>query len=433
LNGYPKDPNYAAITAWAPLQSVVAADKFTITFNWKQGTSPVAELSVMQEQGADNSIECPDVVAAGNLNDWHHAVGTGPFILTNFVDSSSATYIANPNYWGTDLRWVQNKLPYISNYTLLIIPDAATAEAAMRTGKIDGYSSMPTPDALNMMKTNPEIIVKQKPQGTEYTLDPRNDVAPFADIRVREAMQFAINIPLIASSYYQGYATPWPASLTENQMGLSGWGVAYTNWPTNTQAQYAYNPTLAKQLLAAAGYPNGFNTDVVVESDADINLYGIAQAELAQIGINMTINTMPPTSWQSYVITNHKEDALSARNQGILGLTSDIFTQLAMFTPGSQSNYILVNDPTMTNYYNQAVAAQNVPAEQTILQQANLYVAQHHFAISLAQPSIFNMVQPWIKGNPGANTFGDTVTGAGFGDGVPVGVWIDSALKTSMH
>ena len=102
------------------------------------------------------------------------------------------------------------------------------------------------------------------------------------------------------------------------------------------------------------------------------------------------------------------------------------------FTPGYQTNYILVNDPVMTNFNNQAIAAQSVAAVQQLLHDANLYVAQNHFAISLAQPSTFNMVQPWIGGAVGANTLGDAVTGAGFGDGSPIAVWINQALKTSL-
>jgi hypothetical protein len=85
----------------------------------------------------------------------------------------------------------------------------------------------------------------------------------------------------------------------------------------------------------------------------------------------------------------------------------------------------------MTNFNSEAIAAQSISAVQTLLQQANLYVAQQHFAISLAQPSIFDMVQPWVGGNPGTNSLGDAVTGAGFGDGVPLAVWIDQNLKSS--
>jgi len=434
LGGQPPDTYYASVTAWAPLKSVVATDKFTVTFNWAPGTSSFAILTQMQAPGADDSFECPEAVAQwGNLYDWHHAIGTGPFILTDFVDSSSATYMANPNYWGKDLRWPNNKLPYIDELKVLIIPNYNTAEAAFRVGKIDSFTSMPVQDAVAMMKTNPEIVVKQVPKGNEYTLDPRNDVAPFNNLNVRIALQHAIDIPTIAKTYYQGFATPWPASLTENQMGLGGWGVAYPDWPDSTKAEYTYDPALAKKMLADAGFPNGFTTDLVLENDGDIDLYNIVQSELKAIGVTMTIQTMDAASWGSYVMTSHKEDALCARNQGLMGFNFDIYRQLMRYgLKGYQTNYILVDDAYCQKEYAAALVAQSSDEIQKILHDVNLYIATQHFAISLAQPSSFNMVQPWIKGNPGANALGDALTGAGFADGCPIAVWIDQNLKTSM-
>lgn len=441
LNGYPKDPYYSSVASWSPLQSITATDKFTVTFNWTPGTSPVSILTIMQAGGADNSIEAPEVVAANTtatspyLTSWKSAVGTGPFIMSDFVDSSSATYVKNPNYFGKDLRFPNNQLPYIDGFKMLIIPSDATAEAAFRVGKIDALpgSTLPVQDALAIMKTNPEVIVKQKPQGNEYTLDPRNDVAPFNNLNVRIALQHAIDIPTIAKTLYQGYATPWPASLTENQMGQGGWGVAYPDWPASTKAEYTYDPTLAKKMLADAGFPTGFTTDLVLENDSDLDLYNIVQSELAAVGVKMTIQQMDPASWQSYVMTSHKYDALAARNQGLMGFNFDIFRQFMRYgVLGYQSDYIMVNDATCQKAYTDANAAQSVNEVQKLLQNINLYIATQHFAISLAQPSSFNLVQPWIKGNPGANTLGDAVTGGGFGDGVPVGIWIDTAMKTKL-
>jgi peptide/nickel transport system substrate-binding protein len=439
LNGYPKDPYYATVTGWAPLTSIVANDKFTVTFNWTPGTSPVNILTIMQAGGADNSIECPEVVAANTtasspyITNWRAAVGTGPYMLSDFVDSSSATYVKNPNYWGTDLRWPQNKLPYLDSFKMLVIPNASTALAAFRVGKIDTYGNMFVPDALPLMKTNPEIIAKQKPQGNEYTLDPRNDVKPFNDINVRIALQHAIDIPTIASQYYSGYATPWPASLTENQMGLGGWGVAYPDWPQATKDQYTYDPALAKKMLADAGFPNGFTTNLVLESDAEVDLYNIVKSELAAVGVNMSIQLMDPASWQSYCMTSHKYDALCARNQGLMGFNFDIFRQFMRYgVPGYQSNYILVDDKVCQKAYNDALVAQSVDEVQKLLQNVNLYIATQHFVISLAQPSSFNMVQPWIKGNAGSNTLGSATTGSGFGDGCPMAIWVDQAMKTKL-
>ena len=94
-NGFSKDPYYVSVTGWNPLLSVVATDKYTVTFNWQQGAvGPTSILTIMEAAGADNSIEAPEAVAAyttatqPQLLNWQNAVGTGPFILKDFVDSS---------------------------------------------------------------------------------------------------------------------------------------------------------------------------------------------------------------------------------------------------------------------------------------------------------------------------------------------------------
>ena len=58
----------------------------------------------------------------GDLRDWHHAIGTGPFILNDFISGDSATLIKNPDYWGHDERYPQNQLPYVDKLKFRIIP-----------------------------------------------------------------------------------------------------------------------------------------------------------------------------------------------------------------------------------------------------------------------------------------------------------------------
>jgi len=95
-------------------------------------------METLQAGGGDLLLENPEAVKMwGDVNDWHHAIGTGPFILKDFVSGSAATLVSNPNYWGYDERYPQNKLPYIDTLKVLIIPDQATALAALRTGKVD--------------------------------------------------------------------------------------------------------------------------------------------------------------------------------------------------------------------------------------------------------------------------------------------------------
>jgi peptide/nickel transport system substrate-binding protein len=78
-----------------------------------------------------------DVVETyGDMKDWRNVCGTGAFMLTDYVDGSSLTYKKNPDYWGYDPLHPKNKLPYVDECKQLIIEDASTQTAALRTGGI---------------------------------------------------------------------------------------------------------------------------------------------------------------------------------------------------------------------------------------------------------------------------------------------------------
>jgi len=96
---------------------------------------------VMQRQ----CIENPEAVKKwGDLADWHHAVGTGPFILKNFVPNNEALLVKDPNYWGHDERYPQNKVPYMDSIKYAIITDDNAALEAMRAGKSISWTGFPT-------------------------------------------------------------------------------------------------------------------------------------------------------------------------------------------------------------------------------------------------------------------------------------------------
>jgi peptide/nickel transport system substrate-binding protein len=431
-NGYTVvDPWFATTAVWQNLLSVTASDKYTVVFTWKPNINPLLIEEGFIPVVADNYIECPEAVTAyTNANNpaivnWHYAVGTGPFLLTDFVDGSTATYAANHSYWGYDERWPQNRLPYLATYQVLIIPSTSTALAALRTGKIDsmGTSSagLSAVVAQQVAQTNPSIIQHVVPPNTELTMDPRVDLAPYNNINVRMALQEAINIPLIASTYYQGTATPFPCSLTQNQMGVGGWGLPYNQWPAALQQQYAFNTTNAKALLASAGYPSGFNTDIVLQNTVDMGLFGIVQSELAVVGINMSMTVMDTGTWQATVLNGHKQDALASRG-GQLGNNYDPFRQLNRLTTGYSVNYMMINDPVFNAFYPAAQSATSVDQVKQILQQANLYVAQQFWCTCLAGPYAYCLTQPWVKGCSGATPLGPITY---YGD------WIDQGLKNS--
>jgi peptide/nickel transport system substrate-binding protein len=335
--------------------------------------------------------------------------------------------VKNPDYWQYDVRYPQNKLPYINELKVLIIPDDATALAGLRAGKIDDLDGMSFQQAQDIKKTNPEIVQVKVPCSFGLTIDPRNDVKPFNDIKVRQVMQMAIDLPTIAKNYYNDTVDPYPVALTSRYM--TGWGLPYSLWPQDLKDQYAYNPTKAKQLLSDAGYPNGFDTDIMVDSAYDMDLLQIVQSYFNAVNIRMTIKTLDLASWVTIVNTSHKHDQISARSTGVmLGKTTEPISQLTKFLSNSTETAI-VRDTVYDAFYTKALAVTTVDQVKQIVSDCNKYIAQQHYVISLLQPMYYSLVQPWLKGYNGQSNAISGADGPSLLFFYPARFWIDQKVK----
>jgi len=423
-------PYQAAVNAFQDLISVTAIDKYTIVFKFKI-SNPEIIKETMHAVDLSLCIENPNAVQKwGDVRDWHHAIGTGSFMLKDFVPGKVATLSKNPNYWGHDERYPENQLPYINTVKYLYIPDDKEALDAMRAGKIDVIDCVSPVQAEEMRKTNPEIIQVLTPLPPTISLDPRIDVKPFNDIRVRRAMQKAIDLPTIAKTYYHGLVEPYPDTLTSRYM--KGWGFPYEEWPQDLKDEYNYDPMAAKQLLSESGYPDGFKTNLVADTAGDMNLLKIIQSYLYQIGIDMEIRPMETNNWNNFVV-NRKHDQMVHHPAGHLGHTSSPLRDLYRFRTGSPDNYGMVSDPVFDALYEKARMATTLEEVLQIFRDANEYVARQHIAISVLQPMAYSLCQPWIKGFNAQ--FGST-WGAAAGPGMLsfyLGrFWINQDLKKSM-
>jgi peptide/nickel transport system substrate-binding protein len=430
-SGMKPSPAQSNVAIAKELISVTAADKYTVVFKWKTANRELI-IDSMQEIGTSLCIENPEAVKKwGDLRDWHHAVGTGPFILKEFIPDISATLVKNPDYWGYDERYPQNKLPYIDKLKLMIIPEQATTLAEMMAGRIDAADQISPDLAQSLQKTNPEILQIYDPANTAVTIDTRNDRPPFNDIRVRKAMQLAIDLPGIARNYYKGSVEPYPSSLTSR--ALKGWGFPYEEWPQDLKDEYAYNPGLAKKLLADAGYANGFKTNIIADTTGDLDLLEVVKFYFADIGIGMEIRPMDSTEWIAFVLNGRKHDQLAQRTIAPYGHRHDPIRQLGRLRTGALSNYLMINDPVLDNFQPKAIAAAGEEEVKQILRDANEYIARQHFAISLLSPGSYTVYQPWLKGFHGQ--FGAVCSAAGSPQLLsfyPARFWIDHELKKKM-
>ena len=424
-------PAREAVAAMKELISVTATDKYTVVFKWKTSNRSLI-IESMEELGTYQCIENPEAVRKwGDLRDWRHAVGTGPFILKEFVPDVSATLVKNPNYWGHDERYPQNKLPYVDKMRLLIIEDQEKTLAEMRAGRIDAADQISPLLAQELKRTNPEILQIFLTANTAVTIDPRNDRPPFNDLRVRKALQLAVDLPGIAKNYYKGSVEPYPSSLTAREM--KGWGFPYEEWPQDLKDEYAYNPALARKLLADAGYPDGFKTNIVADTTGDLDLLQVVKSYFADVGIDMEIRPMDSTEWIAYVLNGHKHDQLAQRTISPYGHRHDPVRQLGRLRAGSASNYLMIDDAVLNAFQPAAIAATGESQLKQLLRDANEYIARQHFAISLLSPGSYTLYQPWLKGFHGQ--FGAFCSAAGSPQMLffyPARFWIDHELKKSM-
>ena len=126
----------------------------------------------------------------------------------------------------------------------------------------------------------------------------RLDNAPFTDIRVRQALQMAINRQSLADDYYGGYASTRPVGLVTT--AYTGYAYAYEDWPQELKDEYAYNPEGAKALLAEAAADGvftandlgGFDTDILAANNGDLQLLQVFKSYFLDIGVDMEINAV---------------------------------------------------------------------------------------------------------------------------------------------
>ena len=421
-NGFTKVSPYWSTNPWVSCTSITAPDKYTVVFSWP-GLNPESIAENMQQATLISCMEASEAVTQwGNVNDWHHAIGTGPFILTDFVPDSSLTMVKNQNYWGYDECYPQNQIPYVEGIHLLIVPNSDTALAALRTGKLD-RGGCKIQQLQGVKTTNPELKVIMT-RGAGMDVDPRDDTAPFNNINVRIALQKALNLPLIASTYYLGTADPTPQTLTT--FDIKGWGWPYSMWPQSLKDEYSFDQAASKKLLADAGYAN-LHTYIACDSGGDMDLISIIQSQFAAVGITMDILSMDSASLNTYLLTAHKNTALAIRGTSLIGRNLAPLRVLTEFQTGDQVNYVMWNDPVFNAFAPAANAATSIDAIKAIDQQANEYVARNHIVISLCTTSSVGLCQPWLNGWTGqTQSFGN------LSNTYLARFWIDQSVKKSL-
>jgi peptide/nickel transport system substrate-binding protein len=224
--------------------------------------------------------------------DWvkQNPVGTGPFKFAGFQQDVTLKYVKNPDYWKIDAQG--NRLPYLDGIKYIFITDQMTQKMAIQTGEADmvGFFN-DTKYATDYESIG--LTVKVEAGGSMgLVLDTANVDSPWANQKVREAVEYAIDKEAIAKAFGYGYLQA-PYQIPSSS------SLAYD--PNFTLAR-KYDLAKAKQLLAEAGYADGFKTSVIpMPMGFNKDILVTIQAYLDKAGIQVTLDTPDIGKWITYM------------------------------------------------------------------------------------------------------------------------------------
>lgn len=220
-----------------------------------------------------------------NGEDWAsiHAVGTGPYVMTEYIPEDHISFVKNDNYW-------QEGKPYLDGVKIVFMTDITTQQAAFMNGEVDLLSTNDATLTQTLISQGFESIAAQAPDlgSIKYFMFASGDAeSPFHDEAVRKAVLHSID--------WDGYVQSLTGGLgvKVTQFGAPGaWSY------DDTVSLPEYNVEEAKKELADAGYPNGFNTVISTISNNN-NIATLLQASLKEIGITAEIKVMETSDFNS--------------------------------------------------------------------------------------------------------------------------------------
>ena len=262
---------------WLPLDKVEAVDDMTVKFTLKWA-QPL-ELIVGSEY--DAYIVSPKALdaAAANADYWTAGVdaGTGPYMLESYAADKELVLTQYKDYWG---GWKPNQYEKV---LVQFVPEATTRQQMMEGGEVDIVTTVPL-DSLATLATNPDYVVTYEPSLFNYTAFFNTMKKPLDDVKVRQALSYAMP--------YEDIINIGATGLGTQSHGTVPAGV----FPYSADVkQYTYDLEKAKALLKEAGHDGGgFSLKLTYASANSVeeNFAPLIKDSFAQIGVDVTIEPM---------------------------------------------------------------------------------------------------------------------------------------------
>jgi peptide/nickel transport system substrate-binding protein len=359
------------------VRKVVANNNSAVTFYLKKD-GPLANFfaELAYEPGL---IVSPTAVNKFGDKFGQHPVGTGPYMLADFVPNDHLTLVANPNYWGGK--------PYIDQVTLRVIPDPSTTAESLLSGSVQ-FSPLSAQIAAQVVGRNGLTAYYTTPYKVIMAgLNVKDPV--LSNPLVRQALNYAVDRTSIIDAVEGGHAVPAFSPILPYMTG--SYDPSMNPYPPHGDI------TKAKQLLEQAGYKNGVNITVLV-SDNFVNGLTIAtimQQQMEPAGIHLNIQNLPFGQFVQRIIFEHNYSmAIFDYSAGI----TPAYQLYDLYNPSSFFDLQSVNDTGINSLLSKLIYTTNSTETSLISKQILNIVIGQAYGLFIYYPSKIEVYSGSVHG-----------------------------------
>ena len=369
-----------------PVDRVEVVDRYTVRFKLKEPF--VWLVSILANPVGMWILPREAVEKFGDLKKPEAAIGTGPFVLERYDPNVKTTFRRNPTYY-------QAGQPMVDGVDWLVMEDEAAGVAAYRTGQIDCAPShwwaVRQMDLAAVRASMPKLGYQDFLSPVTTGIYMRTDKPPFNDVRVRRAMSHAVNRQAIIDAVYlKGEPTPAisrGAAEWSPRIDQLGPGAAY----------YRNDVREAKRLLAEAGFPQGFKTQLSATpgygNDA-VDAFQMVQRQLKEAGIDAELKLQEYGAYISTTFLGRYEGIA----MGPFSIAWEPHSVLyGMYMPENSRNSSHVNDGRLAGMLKEQMRVRDVETRRRMIFDIQRYVAEQQYYIHLYAVGITGSWQPYVR------------------------------------
>lgn len=353
-------------------------DDYTITFHLEEPMAAFADNVIMPNGGFIPSMAAFESM---DYDDWSmQPVGTGPFMWHEWVPGQRVTLVKNPDWWGDG--------PILEEVVYRVIPEAGTQVIELETGGVD-LITRASPSDLERFKADPNLNVIITPAYRSRSYELNVERFPFDDKRIREAVNWAVDMPAIVEAVASPLTVP-----ADSLLPMAGWG-----YPgEGVLPSFGYDPDKARGLIEESGFimvgdyyeKDGQRLSITIHSPdhryfMDKDISEAVAHQFGEVGIDADLKVMEWGAFLDEIRPGEFQMVFLGWNQS--GADPSLFTDAKAMT-GGRGNYANHSDPELDEILRQAQRETDIEVRKELYKQAQIMINEHAWHIFIGNEAL---------------------------------------------